>query len=269
MNPYQFALQIRHKLRAVVWPTGATDVVFGSQKASSVHVFAGRPTEEQVPAGYPWCLVGIDAGTPDEDHPEFIEQGFTILSAVEVAGDPLGEFALIGGSVANLGKSVGRGILEVATLVRQAVENLTGIDGAKIMLSSTSTGAPATLGNNLHLALDELGLIALCTSALHYAEPQVLARSGTSWTWEGSHISDRFDFRRYTLGYKSGTTPAATISALDTTVYQDTTASTTHTVVTGQVYSVFAEYNSRAGTAGTSTDGESAGDYVGAFLVEA
>ena len=69
MNPWQMAQQIKHKLTTVAWTVGATDVVFGTR---GVHVFAGRPTEEQIPAGFPWALVGIDGGNADPDHPEFI-----------------------------------------------------------------------------------------------------------------------------------------------------------------------------------------------------
>ena len=260
MNPFQMALQIREELRTIAWPTGSADVVFGTHR---VAVFVGTPTEEQIPPGFPWCLVGLSNGDPDEDAPELIEQQFALVTGVEVAGDPLGEFAMIGGSVAELGKSAGRGLLEIEERVRAAVQDLTGEDGAKIILSASSYGPPTLLGRQLHLAWSEITLTALCTSALHYAAPQVLARSGTTWTWEGTHVSDRFDFRRYTLGYVAGATPVETIAELDTVVYQDTAATTTHTVVASQAYSVFAEYNARGAA---STEGESDGREVGAFL---
>ena len=266
MNPWQMAQQIREELTTVAWPTGNAAVVFG---ADGVRVFSGFPNENQIMPGFPWCLVGINTGTHDEDHPEFIEQGFSIVAAVNVTGEPIGEFSMIGGAVGDLGESQGRGILEIAERVRSAVQNLTGADGAKILLSATSTGAPSKLSNGTHVTLDELTVSALCTSALDYAAPQSLTRVGTAWSWEGSHVSDRFDFRRYTLGYVDGGTPAETIADLDVTEYQGLTASTTQTVVTGKTYSVFAEYSARKHTSGPfRTEGKSSGSEVGAFLVE-
>jgi len=246
VNPWQMAQQIKHKLTTVAWPGGSAEVVFGTR---SVHVFAGTPTEEQIPPGFPWCLVGVDAGTPDDDHPEFIEQGFSLTTGVDVAGDPLGEFSLIGSSVGDLGKSPGRGILEVAERVRSAVESLTGADGAKIQLTSVSTGAPAVLASGRHLALDELGLTALCTSRLHYAAPQQITLTGNDgFTWAGGdlngdgHCSERFDFKQYRL-YESDA--AITAPVAEDLVATVTVAAATHTAVQSSVYTVFADYNSR------------------------
>ena len=109
MNPYQMAMQLRHVLRTIAWTTGAEDVVFGER---GVTAFAGRPTVEQVPPGYPFCMVAIGTGTTDPDAMDVLTQQFELIYAVEVAGDPLGEHAIIGSSTANLGKSVGRGLLE-------------------------------------------------------------------------------------------------------------------------------------------------------------
>ena len=256
------ALQIRSKLRTVAWPTGATNVVFGTRR---VVAFAGTPTEQQIPPGFPWCLVGVGTGEPDEDHPDFITQTFDIITGVEVAGDPMGEFAVIGGSVANLGKSVGRGITEVDERVRAAVQNLTGDDGAKILLSSTAIDTPAVLGRGKHMVISVLTLTALCTSQLHYSAPQQLARSGTTWTWEGSHCSDRFDFMTYVLRRATGSTPTGPTSG--TAVYTGTAATTTHTAVSGDTYAVFAQYSARQGTSAGTADGNS-GNEVGSYLTE-
>lgn len=261
MNPLQMALQIRKELRALVWDVGSGDVVFGDR---GVLVYAGGLlTEEQVVPGFPFALVVIESGTPDSDHPELIEQGFTVLTAAEVAGDPMGEFAVIGGSAADLGKSANRGVAEIAARVRSAVEDLVGVDGAKVILSSTSTGGAATVGRGRHIAFDELGLTAWCTSALHYAAPQQLDNTSDTWTWQGAHCSDRFDFLQYRLMYKTGSTPPDTPGDADDVVYTGTAATTTHTAVVGRAYSVFADYNARGGS---SVEGSSLGSEVGAYL---
>ena len=261
MNPWQLAQQLKAELQAVTWPTGSAEVVFGTY---GVHVFAGSPTEDQIPPDFPWVLVGIDNAEADEDHPEFLTQGYTLLSAADVAGDPLGEHGIIGGSVADLGASVGRGVSEVAERVRAAVENLTGADGAKILVSAVSTGSPTPFGRGKHLVLDEHTLTALCTSTLHYAAPQLLQLSGSLWTWNGPHCSDRFDFLQYRLVEKTGSTASSTPSD-GTVVYTGTTANVTFATTSGRTYTVFADYNARgAATVEGSSDSE-----VGSFRVVA
>lgn len=261
MNPWQMARQIKDKLTTVAWPTGSAKVVFGTKR---VLVFAGSPSEDQIPPGFPFCLVGIGAGTHDEDHPELIDQRFSLMAAVNVTGDQMGEHALTGAATSDLGESVGRGLMEVAERVRSAVQDLTGTDGAKILLSASSIGPPATLGRGRHLAFDELTLSALCTSAIHYAAPQVLGRSGTTWTWEGAHCSDRFDFKDYVLRRATGSTPSSPTAG--TAVYTGTAATTTHTAVSGDTYVIFARYSARKGSA---AEGNSSSTEVGASLTEA
>lgn len=257
MNPFQMALQIRHKLRTVVWPTGAGDLVFGARGAI---VFAGTPTEEQIPPGFPWCLVGLGTGDPDEDHPELITQTFNLITGVDVAGDPMGEHSIIGGAVANLGKSVGRGIAEVGVRVRAAVQNLTGMDGAKILLTATAIDTPTAFGRGRHLTIDEHTLTALCTSDLHYAAPQVIAHDGTDWTWTGGHCSSRFDFLQYRLVRKTGFEPGTGPSD-GTTVYTGTPATFTGVATNGNTYTVFCDYNARKGSTIDGSSGVEVGSY--------
>ena len=230
-------------------------------------VFAGTPTEEQIPPGFPWCLVGIGTGTPDESHPELIEQQFNVITGVDVAGDPLGEFSIIGGSVAEFGKSVGRGIGEITERVRFAVQNLTGADGAKIMVSATAIDTPTPLGRGRHLVIDEHTLTAICTSQLHYASPQHFAHNGTGFTWEGTHVSDRYDFYQYEIMEKTGETTPSTGPSDGVSIYTGTAATFTPFAVSNTPYSytVFAEYSSRAGTAATAQEGNSDAE-VGSYI---
>jgi len=259
VNPLQMALQIRHELQTVAWPGGG-DYVFGS---SGVVVVGGTPTEEQIPAGFPWAMVIIGTGTADPDAPDLIEQQFTVVTAVEVAGDPHGEFAIIGGARASLLASAGAGVGEVAARTRAAIEDLTGADGATILLSTSNTGSTATLGRGKHLAMDELNLTAVCTSAPYYAPPQQFVRSGGTWTWTGGQCSSRFDFVQYRMGYVAGTTPPDTPDDLDTVVYTGTSTTTTHTALPSKIYAVFADYNLRGGS---TVAGSSNGSDVGAYL---
>lgn len=252
------AQQIKHKLQTVAWLTGSAKVVFGTQQGQ-VAVFTGTPTQEQTPQAFPFCMVGIDGGDPDEDHNEFMEQRFSLLFGADVAGDPLGEFALIGGSTGNLGTSAGRGVVELAARVRAAVEDLTGADGARMLLGTIRTGVPTILDGK-HCALSEITLTATCTSQLHYDAPQEIAHDGSDWTWVGTHCSNRFDFLQYRLYSVSGTAPS-TAPGIDTLLYTGTAATFTGAATNGLTYTVFADYNGR----GAATVEDSSEPEVGAY----
>ena len=242
--------QLKAELQAVVWTGGSAEKVFGDD---GVKVFSGVPTEDQFPDGFPFCVVGLDSGVHDGDHPELIFHGFNVIGCVNTVGDQLGEFAMIGGSVEELGKSVGRGILEIDERIRSAVQNLLGSDGAKIMLSASSVGSPGLMGAGRHLAYSSLRVDAWCTSELHYASPQEIVINAGDITWVGAHCSDRFDFLQYRVFAKTGT--AHSTSPSDGTLQYTGTAATFSIVAASNVtYTAFADYNARGGS---SIDGSS------------
>jgi hypothetical protein len=261
MNPYQMAKQIRKELTTVAWAEGSADVVFGTR---GVRIISGEPTDEQIPAVFPFCLVSMGAGTADVDHPELVLQTFRIMACVMVKGDPMGEHAVLGGTITEQGKSAGRGILEIMERVYAAVGDLTGIDGATIQLSQTSLDVPRALGRmGGHVVVGDVKAQAVCTSSLYYDPPQILANSVNTWTWEGTHCANRFDFKQFRLGYIAGSVPAQNPDSV-TVVYTGTDESTTHTPVAGQAYSIFADYNPRDTTG--SVIATSKGNLVGAYL---
>jgi len=243
MNPQQMALQIRDQLATVAWALASAELVFGENGA---RVVAGFPTSDLLPPVLPFVLVGVDSGTADPYEPAFITQDFTITIAASVHGDPLGENAVRGGPVTELGVSAGRGVLELAERARSAVQDLTSADGAKIMLSMSATVGPTSLDDMPHLALHSQQLTALCTSALHYTAPQEIAHDGNDWTWTGTQCSNRFDFKQYRLVHKTGSTPST--PADGTTVYTGTTASFTGVATSGETYVAFADYSARQQT---------------------
>lgn len=258
MNPWQMALQIRHELRTVTWTGG--EVVFGSRGAV---IYAGTPNEKQFPPAFPWVLVGLGSGTMDPDHPDYITQTFGLMVAANVVGDPMGEFALMGSSSQSNTSSAGRGVLEVAERARFAVQSLTGADGAQVLVSGASTGGPFPLGQTgRHIAVQEFSLTALCTSQLHYAAPQQIAHDGTTWTWTGTHCASRFDFLRYRLTRKSGSSPSSTPTD-GTILYEGTSPSFAAPKDTGYTYTVFADYSPRGKS---DAEGSSSAE-VGSYLV--
>ena len=260
MNPWQMALQLRHELRTVTWDdqAGSNAVVFGSR---NVRIFSGVPAPEEIPNAYPWALVWINSGAPDESDPTLIEQTFTIYSCTMVFGDKLGEQAIVGGPAAALTASAGRGIAEIARRVRAAVEALTGADGARIIVSGEGLEPTDAIGPGKHLAFDGFSVTAKCTSALHYTAPQRLAFADGTWTWKGAICSDRFDFLQYRLVRKSGSSPS-TSPANGTTVYTGTAASFTGAQAGGNTYTCFADYNARGGDTSEAWSDPEVGSYL-------
>jgi hypothetical protein len=268
MNPTQMAQQIKHELQSVVWDVsdGTGEVVFGSY---GVYVYAGAILDDNnLPTTFPFALVTIDQGTPDDDDPDLVEQNFTVLVAAEVFGDRVGEFAVIGSSRSSYGTSAGAGVAEVMSRARYAVQDLTGVDGAPIIISSTGIASTNVLEDNRNIAMQELTLTALCSSQEHYSPPQKLAWDGDeTWTWEGSHCSSRFDFIQYRMGYVSGDEPVEEVGSLDGTVDTTGNETLTHAPTSGRTYCIFAEYQPRQVGDGTDTAaGVSDGRIVGAFV---
>jgi len=244
MNPWQMAQQIKHLLQLVTWQQGDRDRIFG--RNGSVAVFAGQPTEEQIPAGFPWAMVGIDSADFDPENPTVVNQRFNVIVAAEVAGDRSGEQAIIGGPARDLGRSAGRGSSEIAGWVRLALQDLNGADGAKVMLSGLSTSAPTTLGRGRHMVMDELTFSAVCTSHAYYAAPQELYWQGGAWRWTGHQCQSRYDFVQFSLVRKAGEEKSRRPSD-GTIVYTGTDLTWTGPQVGGSTYTIFAEYASRSG----------------------
>jgi len=264
MNPWQMAQQLKKELQTVTWPSGSGEVVFGPR---SVFVYAGAPpSEDQHPPGFPFALITIGGGTPDPDDPGVIEQTFTIAIAQNVVGDPLGENAVIGGSRADFGKSAGAGIAEVSERVRSAVQAMTAHDGAAVVVTGSGVGAPATMGQGRHIALDEFTVTALCTSQPRYAAPQELHLVGQTWSWEGDWCTPRFDFVQFRLGYVEGSTPATSPGGLDGIIYTGSNTEYPAAAAPGRVYQVFADYNGH-GSASLSVVAASSDAEVGSYVL--
>lgn len=239
MNSTQMAQQLKFLLQNVTWLDGR--VVFGEP---NVIVVAGVPPEEsQLPESYPHCLVNLSTGVPDPFDPDFIMQDFSLVTAVEVAGDPMGEHAIIGGSKAPLTGSANRGVLEVEALVRSATERLTGANGAAVQVSASRISGTARVARGYHIARSEIGLTALCTSAPYFEAPQVIQELNGVWTWDGGPCSSRFDFVDFALTYKIGSAPQNPNDG--TIAYAGRQPTVNHARVSGATYTIFARYNSR------------------------
>lgn len=262
MNPWQLAQQIKHKLATVTWPTGSQEVVFGPR---SVFIYSGQPPgDDELAPGFPFALIQIDQGTPDQDDPDHLQQQFIVTVACEVAGDPMGEHAIIGSSRKDLGKSVGAGSAEVSERVRAALQTITGADGASLIVSGTGITGPTIPADGRHITFETYTVTAYCTSQLYWAPPTNLRRNAgdTQWIWTGSQCSNRFDFLQYRIGRVLGATPVSNPSQA-TIVYTGTTASATIAASSGYTYMVWADYDPRKiGSAAYSSSGSILSSYV-------
>lgn len=241
MNPNQLAQQLKHEILRLTWPS--SEHVFGP--ATVAVVADAPPTEEQYPPAFPFAFIRIDSGIPDADHPDLITQDFSIMVAAEVAGDPLGEFAVVGGPILPGAPHANRGVAEVEERVRFAVEDLNTTLGVAIQVSATATGGTGLGGRARHVARSEFTVSAVCTSAPFYVPPQRFRLVGSVWSWSGEHCQRRFDFVNFRLVYKLGSLPQDPFDG--TTVYEGIEASATHNRVDGAHYVVFAQYDSRGG----------------------
>jgi hypothetical protein len=265
MNPEQMARQIRHELEQATWPAGSQSLVFGVN--GRVKIYADTPTEDQIPPMFPACMVGINGGVPDRDQPAYIKQNFTVTALSMIAGDPMGENAVVGGGTADVGTSAGKGVMELAERVRFVLQNVMGATGTKVHMHVSSTETPVSIGGR-HLVANDTGIEAMCTSDLYYAPPQQVAYSGSSWTWVGeNHCRGRHDFVSYALAYIVGSTPSSLFSDYTQVGASVGTEAITHTPVSGRTYCVFAEYNRHGKSGETTIVGRSRGDRVGAYRV--
>lgn len=243
MNAWQLAQQIKHELERITWPNGSQSVVFGE---NGVFVHAGPLTSDQHPNAFPFALVTIDAGAPDPDDPDLIEQQLTIVTAVRARGNSMGEHAIIGGPRPDIGQSAGAGSSEVSPRVRAAVQKLTRYDGAAMIVSGTGVAATGSMQDQNHIAYETFTVTAQCTSDEHYTAPQGLTRNADTWEWNPTSAIGRFDFMQFQLGYVTGDTPAT--SPLDSGWVNVNTSSYGMGLapyVPGRVYQVFAVYDPR------------------------
>ena len=112
------------------------------------------------------------------------------------------------------------------------------------------------------MVLSEHSLTALCTSSLHYAAPQELqwtTKPVGTWSWEGAHCSDRFDFKQYRF-YESD---ALTSEPSGLLLATQTTTSWSRALNSEKYYTVFADYSARAQSG--VTEGTSDGLEVGCY----
>lgn len=210
MNPAQVVKQVRKIIREVAWPDGAQDLVVGK----NVFVTEGATSEQDVPAVSPFVFLTAGPTSSDPKIPGVLSLDVVLTICAAVAGDPLGQAAILGGVRLDTGKSAGRGVLEVESPILARLQSLTGVDGVPVVLSLIS-GTPTTQLGNRTVAQRTWTLRILCSVEPEFEAPRNLVASAGAGghavlTWKNP--SARFDFYQAILVRKVGTTPPASLS---------------------------------------------------------
>lgn len=256
MNKWQALQQVRKRLRDRTWSGG--DKVF----ANSAVITAG-PTEEGFPVlPMPFALIRPGAAQADPEHRE--ESGlwvvdFSILVAVSVSGDAIGEHALLGAAREAETRSAGKGLLEVEAEVLSALRLLTADDGLSIE-ARTQSAVGATRALDLgYVAWEEYGFRMIVATDKEFPPPENLVATDAgggdaSLTW--TLHPDRFDRFRVRLRRAAGATAPATISdGTEVALGSDLPTSFTDSPGAGEhSYSLFGAYNDREATPATDKD---------------
>lgn len=209
MNVWQVSRQLAFVLRIATWDGG--EVVFGSVAVTV------RPHEDAMEQlMFPVALIRPLAADVDPEHDEemeLLQQRFAVRVMVAVAGDALGETAILGANraVGDTG-SAGRGVLEVEEELADAINRLNGIDGIEVLLRARSAVDVDPDDEVGYVAIREYLVEALTTTNRFYHAPTRFTAVGGSgsvtlaWTLP----PNRFDRVRVMLRRAAGGTPPAT-----------------------------------------------------------
>ena len=143
MTPGQTLSQLRFRTRLRTWP-GTANAVF-----DSVHVTHGATREAAEEFRVPLVLFEPGDDNADAQLPDRIELQVRARLVVAVAGDILGENALLGANRPDADFSEGNGLLEVDVELKAVLKTLLNLDGIRIVerkSGSQKPGVDASLG---------------------------------------------------------------------------------------------------------------------------
>lgn len=247
MNPEQLTQQLVYLLgrSKLVWPDSPGDPVLG----------------RVVPAPAPASFFMEDARTPfalvspagEEEHPEHVElvevARWQVAVLVAVATYQGAGAAVTGGNRQGLGKSQGRGLLEIEAAVRQAIRAGTG--GLAVSVAGVSEGAVGASDVPGVVVARALEVLARRIPSQPSYDPitRLLATGGAgsvalSWT----PPCDRFDLVGVQVNRAAGPTPPSSPSS-GTVVATAARQSTGYVDAPGAgqwSYAVFGAYNAFA-----------------------
>ena len=243
MNPFQISKQLRYLLQSARWPDTPFKPVFASYSIKVTAGISDADTLGQV--GFPYCFIEPGEARADERNPYLIDQTFMLAVGVRVAGDSIGQTALIGGqrTADGSGGSAARGILEIEEEVLKAVARLSSESGINIRCTYRSGLIPAVMQNIGYVVERRYRLEATATVERYYHPPRNLALDVNDLTW--TLPPDRFDRFRVVLVRADGTTtpPADQTDGTVVPLAGDLATSVTDAAPAPKAYSVFMAYD--------------------------
>jgi hypothetical protein len=247
VNAWQVAKQLRHLLRLATWSDSPTDKVFGQ-------VIVGEGVSEKAVSQirFPFALIVPLDATADDEEPTLERQRYEIQIVTRVANDPLGESTLIGAQRPSLGKSGGRGIMELEEVLLNTVVTLNRVNGVRIR-SDYKTAAESRFVDGMgYVGTRGYRFEALLTSSRSYESPTrltaVYAGPNVNLAWNLPPA--RYDDLGLVLRRASGTTAPATPSAGTGVTVGAGVSSVTDTGASGTVsYSLWRTFNEVGGAA--------------------
>jgi hypothetical protein len=250
LNPWQITRQLRHLLRAAVWPAG--DPVFGSVHVTNMDFESYLGTVfGHLPAGA--IRVGDDVA--DGQNPDYLSYRADFEYAVAVAGDLRGEFTLTGGArSAGSTSSKGRGVLEVKEYVDSTVQKLLETSGIKSLGYREKDSGTKMLEKMGWVTVRMASIVGKCASARYYHPPLRVVGAGgvgtATLTWgDPPDRYDRTTAARIRIRRAVGATPPATVTdgsqvadvAIGVQTYANAIAAGTYS------YSLFSGYDETGG----------------------
>lgn len=251
MNAWQVARQLRYLLAGRLWP-GTAVPVFGR-----VWVTAEVDAEMVLHGILPLALVRPGAAQADPtygEEPDLLRQSFVVRVLASVAGDPVGESAILGSHrTGTPAASFGRGVLEIEEELFAAIEVLVSSTGVHVYHRASSAAAVDLEPKLGLIAGREYEFETLVTADRFYHPPTRLTATdatGGQATLAWRVTPDRFDRYRVVLRRAAGATPPATITAgTGVTLASNLATSVTDSPGAGPfAYALFGTYDDSSAT---------------------
>jgi hypothetical protein len=191
VNPWQDTQQVRYILRAHTWPEAGGQKVFGSVYISPLPLALLYNI-----CSMPCCIIRAKPDKSDSQLPDYFDFPMELEYAVQVAGDPRMENAVVGANrVSGAAGSSGKGIQELSEVLSTAVGKLTESSGIKIVGRQDAEEDILPLEQTGYVVSRKMRLLFRCAKARYYHPPvrvvAIVAGANVTFTW--ADPPDRFD----------------------------------------------------------------------------
>jgi len=142
MTPKNFFTYLQTLLKGMVW-TGTSNKVFGN----NVYIVTDTPMELLSRAQNPTCYIMDMGAALDEEHPNLVEQGFSLMLFVENNNSAYGEGVMMSAN-RTINTSQGAGLLDIEEeVITQLIKTIT-LSSVKIDLLEKSKAKSSVISGN-------------------------------------------------------------------------------------------------------------------------